>query len=165
MDFETPFRALLVPLGLDLYDCEMVAGTLNVTVSRAGGVDLETLTAANRAISEWLDTNDPIPGHFTLDVSSPGLERRLRTARHFASAVGELVTLREHRDGETTRRLEGTVLEADDDSVTLDDHELGVVRVALSSVERARTVFEWGASAKPSPSRAARPATTSRKKG
>ena len=50
-----------------------------MVVTRPGGVDLEALTKANRAISEWLDANDPIPGRFTLDVSSPGLERRLRT--------------------------------------------------------------------------------------
>ena len=55
-----------------------------MVVTKPGGVDLESLTKANRAISEWLDANDPIPGRFTLDVSSPGLERRLRTPQHFA---------------------------------------------------------------------------------
>jgi ribosome maturation factor RimP len=110
-----------------------------------------------------LDVNDPIPGRFTLDVSSPGLERRLRTPAHFLSTVGEVVTLRELRDGEATRRLEGTVLEVDDESVTLDDHELGRVVVALNQVERARTVFKWGAEAKPSPSRAPKSHSTSKK--
>jgi ribosome maturation factor RimP len=93
MDLETPLRSLLSPLGLDLYDLELAAGTLNVTVIKDGGVDLEALTKANRVISEWLDINDPIPGRFTLDVSSPGLERRLRTPEHFRSTVGEVVTL------------------------------------------------------------------------
>ena len=73
MDLETPLRSLLSELGLDLYDLEMVKGTLNVVVTKPGGVDLESLTRANRQISEWLDVNDPIPGRFTLDVSSPGL--------------------------------------------------------------------------------------------
>src|SRR5580692_11063997 len=127
MDLETPLRSLLSPLGLDLYDLELAAGTLNVTVTKQGGVDLEALTKANRVISEWLDNNDPIPGRFTLDVSSPGLERKLRTPVHFRSTVGEVVTLRELRDGESTRRLEGTVLAADEESVTLQDLELGVV--------------------------------------
>jgi ribosome maturation factor RimP len=163
MDLETPLRSLLSPLGLSLYDVELAAGTLHVTVNRDGGVDLEALTKANRVISEWLDVDDPIPGRFTLDVSSPGLERRLRTPAHFLSTVGEVVTLRELRDGETTRRLEGTVLEVDDTSVTLDDHELGRVVVALSQVERARTVFKWGAEAKPSPSRAPKSHSTSKK--
>ena len=163
MDLETPLRSLLSPLGLDLYDQELVAGTLSVTVSREGGVDLEALTKANRVISEWLDANDPIPGHYTLDVSSPGLERRLRTARHFASAVGEQVTLRERRDGAPTRRLEGAVLESSDETVTLDDRELGHVIVNLANVERARTVFVWGAEAKPSPSKGRVASSTSKK--
>jgi ribosome maturation factor RimP len=114
VDLETPFRSLLSDLGLDLYDLEMVKGTLNVVVTRPGGVDLEALTKANRVISEWLDVNDPIAGRFTLDVSSPGFERKLRTPAHFLSTVGEVVTLRELRGGQPTRRLEGTVVAADE---------------------------------------------------
>ena len=164
MDLETPLRSLLSSLGLDLYDLELAKGTLSVTVNKAGGVDLESLTKANRAISEWLDLNDPIPGRFTLDVSSPGLERRLRTAEHFRSALGEVVTLREQREGEPTRRLEGPLLKVSDSTVTLADKSAGEVEVALSSLERARTVFQWGGEAKPSPSRG-KPSSTTSKKG
>jgi ribosome maturation factor RimP len=161
MDFETPFLPLLSELGLELYDVELVAGSLEVTVTRPGGVDLEALTGANRVLSAWLDENDPIPGHFTLDVSSPGLERKLRTPHHFTRAIGEVVTLREKRPGEPTRRLEGVVVASDDATVTLEDHERGPVVVDLAHVERARTVFVWGAEAKPSPSRG-RSATSSK---
>jgi ribosome maturation factor RimP len=136
---------------------------LNVVVNKEGGVDLESLTKANRVISEWLDENDPIPGRFTLDVSSPGLERRLRSPEHFASALGEVVTLRETREGEATRRLEGTLLEASDTTVSIHDEQLGRVVVPLSSIERARTVFRWGGEAKPSPSRAKTSSSTSKK--
>jgi len=165
MDLETPLRTLLSGLGLDLYDVEMVKGTLNVVVTKAGGVDLESLTKANRAISEWLDVNDPIPGRFTLDVSSPGLERRLRTPAHFKTTVGEVVTLREIRAGEPTRRLEGTVVSVDDRFVTLRDEQVGEVSVALDSIERARTVFKWGAEAKPTPSRGRSTSSTTTKEG
>jgi ribosome maturation factor RimP len=164
MDFETPLRSLLSSLGLDLYDLELARGTLSVTVNKPGGVDLESLTKANRAISEWLDLNDPIEGRFTLDVSSPGLERRLRTADHFRSALGEVVTLREQREGESTRRLEGTLLAVSDSTVTLNDKSLGDVEVSIASLERARTVFQWGAEAKPSPSKG-KPSKTTSKKG
>lgn len=163
MDLETPLRSLLSPLGLDLYDLEMVKGTLNVIVTKEGGVDLESLTKANRTISEWLDAHDPISGRYTLDVSSPGLERKLRTPEHFATTVGEVVTLREIRSGEPTRRLEGTVLKADKKSVTLKDLEHGEVTVQIADVERARTVFKWGAEAKPTPSRGSKTSTTGKK--
>jgi ribosome maturation factor RimP len=165
VDLETPLRSLLSDLGLDLYDLEMVKGTLNVVVTKPGGVDLEALTKANRQISEWLDVNDPIAGRYTLDVSSPGLERKLRTPAHFISTIGEVVTLRERRSDAPTRRLEGTVLAADETSVTLEDAEQGRVVVAIDSIERARTVFKWGAETKPSPSRAKSDASSTRKGG
>ena len=164
MELETPLRSLLSNLGLDLYDLEMVKGTLNVVVNKPGGVDLESLTKANREISEWLDVNDPIAGRFTLDVSSPGLERKLRTPAHFKTTVGEVVTLRELRQGEPTRRLEGTVVAADETAVTLNDVEHGTVRVAIDAIERARTVFKWGSEAKPTPSRG-KSVTSSSKEG
>jgi ribosome maturation factor RimP len=75
------------------------------------------------------------------------------------------VTLRERRSDAPTRRLEGTVLAADETSVTLDDAEQGRVVVAIDSIERARTVFKWGAEAKPSPSRAKSDASSTKKGG
>jgi ribosome maturation factor RimP len=162
MEWDTTLRPMLSSLGLELYDVEFSGGTLNVVVNRPGGVDLEALTKANRTISEWLDANDPIAGRFTLDVSSPGLERRLRTPAHFASAVGELVTLRELRNGESTRRLEGTLTSVDETTLTIDDNELGAVTVALDAIERARTVFAWGAT-KPATSKGTKASSTSKK--
>ena len=135
MEFETPFRPLLSELGLDLYDVELVAGYAQRDRHRPGGVDLEALTGRSHALSAWLDEHDPIPGHFTLDVSSPGLERKLRTPAHFARASGELVTLRERREGESTRRLEGVVVGSDEASVTLEDKE--PARVVVASTRRA----------------------------
>ena len=69
----------------------------------------------------------------------------MRTPVHFRSAIGELVTLRELRGDEPTRRLEGTLTDVTDSSLTLDEQELGPVTVALDAIERARTVFVWGA--------------------
>ncbi len=152
MELETPVRSLLADMNLDLYDIDLSGGTLHVTITREGGIDLEALTSASRALSAWLDETDPIPGHYTLDVASPGLERQLRTSAHFIGARGETVTLRERRDGEATRRLEGELVDANDETATLRvDGEDVVVR--LDHVERARTVFAWGATSSTSTSK------------
>jgi ribosome maturation factor RimP len=152
MELETPVRSLLADMNLDLYDIDLSGGTLHVTITREGGVDLEALTSASRALSAWLDETDPIAGHYTLDVASPGLERQLRTSAHFIGARGETVTLRERRDGEATRRLEGELVDANDETATLRvDGEDVVVR--LDHVERARTVFAWGATSSTSTSK------------
>lgn len=149
MELEAPVADILGSLGLSLYDLEFTGGTLQVTVQREGGVDVDTLAAASRALSQWLDESDPIDSRYTLEVSSPGLERRLRTPRHFASAVGEVITLRERRDDAPTRRLEGPLREATETTVTIEDAEVGLVSVALAQIERARTVFHWGPTPRP----------------
>ena len=161
VDLTTPISALLLPLGLDLYDLEFTKGSLNVTVNKDGGVDVDSLAKANRTISEWLDENDPFPGRYTLDVSSPGLERRLRTSTHFTTAIGTLVTLREMRKGEATRRLEGELVSVTNNTIVLRDNSLGEISIEIDNVERARTVFVWGATAKPTPSKG-RPQTSSK---
>jgi ribosome maturation factor RimP len=74
-----------------------------------------------------------------------------------------VVTLRELREGQPTRRLEGTVVSADETSVTLNDAEQGHIVVKLDQIERARTVFKWGGEKKPTPSRGKTTPSTSKK--
>ena len=128
---------------LELYDVELAGGTLRVLVDRSGGVDLAVLGDVTRAVSEALDADDPLPGRYTLEVSSPGLERKLRTPAHFAAALGRKVRVRTVPGTEGERRLEGELTAADDDGVVLATPE-GERRVAYGDVERAKTVFEWG---------------------
>ncbi len=116
-------RAVVEPVvaaaDLDLYDVELAGGTLRVLVDAAGGVDLAVLGAVTRAVSEALDADDPLPGRYTLEVSSPGLERKLRTPAHFAAALGKKVSVRTVPGTEGERRVEGELTAADDDGVVV----------------------------------------------
>jgi ribosome maturation factor RimP len=136
---------------LELIDVEMRSGVLLVTVDRSGGVDLEALTDANRAVSAVLDERDPIPGRYTLEVSSPGVERTLRTPAHFVKAIGETVTVKTRPQVPGDRRLRGELLAADDDGLVLavDGAADGRTRLAYSDIDRARTVFAWGPEPRP----------------
>jgi len=145
---------ILADLGLDLYDLEHAGGILKVVVDRAGGVDLEEIALATRLISRELDHSDPIPGRYTLEVGSPGLERVLRTPEHFRRAVGTKVNVRTLSHVPGDRRFQGLLLAADEHQLTVRIDEagpqLGEERtLALADVERARTVFEWGGAPKP----------------
>jgi ribosome maturation factor RimP len=91
-----------------------------------------------------LDELDPVPGKYTLEVSSPGLERTLRTPDHYRRAIGEKVRIKLRAELEGTRRIEGVLTDAGDDGVTVDDR-----RVSYADIDRARTVFEWGPTPKP----------------
>jgi ribosome maturation factor RimP len=136
---------------LELVDVELKSGVLLVTVDRTGGVDLEALTDANRAVSEVLDETDPIPGKYTLEVSSPGVERTLRTPAHFIKAVGEMVTVKTRPQVPGDRRLRGELLAADQDGLELavEGAPEGRLRLAYSDIDRARTVFQWGPGPRP----------------
>jgi len=137
---------VLAAADLELVDLELRSGVLLVTVDRPGGVDLQALTDANRAVSTVLDELDPIPGRYTLEVSSPGVERTLRTPAHFAKAVGETVTVKTRPQVPGDRRLRGRLVAADADGLELEvDGAPGTpVRLAYSDIDKARTVFQWG---------------------
>ena len=163
-DLFAELQPVVVAAGLELVDVEQKAGVLQVTVDREGGVDLEALTDANRAVSAILDELDPIPGRYSLEVSSPGIERPLRTPAHFAKAVGTTVTVKTRPQVPGERRLQGTLVASDDEGFTLAvDGSDEPVRLAYSDIDRARTVFVWGgqdtpgnpAGRKPSQKRAA----------
>ena len=135
--------------GARLYDLERNGGNLRITIDRDGGIDLEALTDVNRSLGRALDESDPIPGAYTLEVSSPGLERALRTDAHWAGAIGEQVKVKLDASVDEPRRVEGTVAAIADGVVSLIDGRGETVRFEVSAVERARTVFEWGPQPKP----------------
>jgi ribosome maturation factor RimP len=151
-ELEGALAPILAARGLDLVDVEVAGANLTVFVDRAGGVGLDELGEATRDVSDVLDDLDPMPGRYTLSVSSPGLERRLRTPAHFARALGEKVTVRVDAGTAEVRRVTGTLESTDGDGFTLAGPDVpgGSMRIAYERMERARTVFEWG----PAPGRA-----------
>lgn len=148
-------RAMVGPLaasaGADIYDVTLSGGKLVVALTRQDGIDLETLSVVSRNLGAQLDDTDLIGGSYTLEVTSPGLERPLRTAEHFAGAVGETVTIRITGGADEPRRVRGELVSAGETEcqVVIDEAD-GVnrigdeVQVSYEDIERARTVFTWG---------------------
>ena len=156
-------RDLVLPLlddrHLDLYDVEMQGPVLRVVADSpkgsAAGLDLDVLADTTRAVSRALDEADPIAGRYTLEVTSPGLERTLRRPEHFVRAVGETVKVRTLSGLSDERRVEGQLVGADTAGITVrtgvaDDGTPQERRLVYGDIERARTVFEWGPSGPPS---------------
>ncbi len=149
-DLYATLQPVMDAAGLELVDVELRSGVLLVTVDRDGGVDLDALTEANRSASALLDQLDPIPGRYALEVSSPGVERTLRTPTHFSRAVGETVTVKTRPQVAGDRRLRGRLLAADDRGFELALESGGEpVRLGYGDIDRARTVFEWGGAPRP----------------
>jgi ribosome maturation factor RimP len=141
-------------LGLELVDLELRSGLLRVVVDRDGGVDLDSISVATRQLSGLLDELDPVPGsRYTLEVSSPGLERPLKTTAQFARAVGEEVMVRTLPSAGLDRRIRGRLEEAGPEGVVVSGEGLPEegYRIAYSDIERARTVFDWGPAVRQKP--------------
>jgi ribosome maturation factor RimP len=155
---------VVAALGLELFDVEITGTgrgpTLRVTIDRDGGIDLDAITAATEALSPVLDHDDAVatalPSSYLLEVSSPGLERTLRTPVHFRRAVGSVISLKTRRADGTGERRRAVLVSADDDGIDV-DVDGSRARVGYADVVQARTVFEWGP--EPKAHRSKKPAT------
>jgi ribosome maturation factor RimP len=142
-------RPALDAVGLELWDVEVSPKLVRFLVDRAGGVDLDAVAAAGTALAPIIEAHDELlpVGPFDLEVSSPGIERTLRTAEHFRRSAGALLTVKTRQpvDASGARRLRATLTGSDEESVELlAEGASEPLRVALADIERARIVFEWG---------------------
>jgi ribosome maturation factor RimP len=128
---------------LEVYDLTFGGGVLRIIVDKPGGISLDEVADASKVAGRLLDDQDVIQGRYTLEISSPGLERPLRRPEHFARAVGETVSIKlgPHIDG--VRRIQGELMGSDDDGITV-DQDGAPRRVVYGDIAKAKTVFEWG---------------------
>ena len=145
--------------GFEIVDVEHThssggGGRLCISVDRAGGSRyFDAVSEATRRISALLDEHDDIvPGRYTLEVSSPGVERPLRTADQFRRHIGGTVSVKTRPGTKGERRMEGTLEAADDQGVTVDGRN-----IVYADIERAHTVFRWERSPKRSTKKKAAP--------
>lgn len=146
---------IVTDLGLDLYDIEYTGGIVRIVVDTQpggpAGVSLENIALITRLVSREFDHSDPVPGRYTLEVTSPGLERTLRLPRHFVREVGKTIAVRLSSALDGQRRIQGDLVSATEDTIVvrLSDNALTELTIPLSIVERAKTVFQWGPTPKP----------------
>ncbi|MEI7993197.1 MAG: ribosome maturation factor RimP [Actinomycetota bacterium] len=141
---------ILADLDLDLYDLDYGAGLLKITIDKPGGADLEVIALATRLIRREFEHSDPVAGDYTLEVSSPGIERSLRRPDHFTRVIGATVSVRLRDVTNEARRIQGILVAADDNGITVRSDEAPHDEriVPYDQIDRARTVFVWGAADK-----------------
>lgn len=112
---------------------------VRIYIDTPDGVSFQELTDAQEWISEIMDELDPYPGAYTMEVSSPGIDRPLRTPEHFRRFIGEdaKVSLKAPIDGRANYKA--TIAEADDDRLTL-EFEGKTLEVPYSDIKRANLV-------------------------
>jgi len=124
----TELSVLLTPAvlneGLELYDLETVREggekILRLYIDKPEGVDLQDCERVSRAAEALLDEHDPIPGAYALEVSSPGIERKLTKPHHFTRYIGHTVRLRLFAPLNNRKNYKGTLTAYKNETITLE---------------------------------------------
>jgi ribosome maturation factor RimP len=125
----------LAMMGFELIDIDFSGSTLRLTIDKPGGVSLDDCVAVNRRVGLLLDAQDPIERSYRLEVSSPGLNRRLKSAREFEHFLGRKVKVqvREGISRGIIKGLQGEVILLDVDGAE--------IQVALKDIIKANLDF------------------------
>jgi ribosome maturation factor RimP len=140
---------LVEEMGFELVDVEFVsAGRLTIRVyldrldGTGGTVSIDDCTRVSRRLDDALEMNQTVPYRFVLEVSSPGIERRLRTLEHFRRHLGERAFVQTHDLVDGRRRVEGKIAGAEDGTVTLETEEGGRWSAPVEAVQKAHLVVD-----------------------
>ena len=132
-------------LGFELWGVQMLSqgkhSTLRVFIDGPNGINVEDCAAVSHQVSGILDVEDPINGQYTLEVSSPGIERPLFTLEQYQRYIGEEISVRLRVPFEGRRKFAGllTAIEADDIVLRVDDEEY---LLPFDTIDRANIVFK-----------------------
>lgn len=132
-------------LGYELADLEVrlggKGGLVRVFIDKPEGIDLDDCEKVSLAVSALLDVEDPVPGNYSLEVSSPGLDRKLTKVEHFQRFEGETVKVQMRFPIDGRRRFRGTLVSSNDENIVVEvdgeSHSL-----PLKTIDTARLVPE-----------------------
>jgi ribosome maturation factor RimP len=131
-------------LGLDLWGVELLQqgkySLLRIYIDREEGVTIEDCEKVSRQVSALMDVEDPIAGEYTLEVSSPGMDRPLFWIEHYSQYVGSEVDLKLRRPLDGRRKFKGQITKVSGDIVGL-LVEGSEYNLEFSDIEKASIVF------------------------
>ena len=142
MNLDTQIAKIIEANGAALYDTEVVTEfdetIYRVLITKAGGVNLDLCADISHELSPFLDVHPPMNGQYRLEVSSPGIERKLTKPIHFQNAIGEKVKLK--LGGGEKRK--GTLKSADDKGIVVESKQ-GEESYIYAELNTSKTYFEW----------------------
>ncbi|MBX0752815.1 ribosome maturation factor RimP [Campylobacter jejuni] len=137
-------EALCKEAELSFYDDELVSENgrkiYRIYVQKEGGVNLDDCARLSENLSPIFDVEPPVNGEYFLEVSSPGLERKLSKIEHFAKSIGELVKITTNEK----EKFEAKIIAVDDENITLENLEnKEKTTINFNDIKKARTFVEW----------------------
>ena len=141
-------QPLIEDLGYEFVGLEQSSNPKNpvvvIYIDHADGIAIEDCEKVSREVAALLDVEDPIAGHYNLEVSSPGLDRPMFTLAHFEQFAGEAVKVTVFAPVEGRRKFKGAILGTADDQVRI-DQDGAEVALELSNIVKARLVPDYSA--------------------
>ncbi len=144
MSLESDIKSMVESLELRVYDIATVTEheetiyRVNIISPTTEGVTMDQVVKVTKMISPLLDVTAPVRGDYRLEVSSPGIERKLKSLMHFECALGEKLRVQTTEE----KKLRGTLKSVEGNKITLDTEE-GEKSFAFGDVIKASTYFEW----------------------
>ncbi|MBI4908266.1 MAG: ribosome maturation factor RimP [Acidobacteria bacterium] len=134
--------------GIEIVDVELLGGgrnrVLRIYIDKPGGVTHADCESVSEQVGTILDAEDAIDGGtYTLEVSSPGVERKLKSQKDFERFIGKRAKVLLRDPLENRRQWEGTIAEVKDGVIHLEASPGKAVEFPLGQVERANLKFEW----------------------
>ena len=115
---------------------------LRIYMDKEGGVSVDDCAEISKKIDDLIDIKVPIPFRYSLEVSSPGLDRPLRTEKDFQRFCGHRARIRTREPLEGRRNFTGRIARCVDGIVDLEDERGAIQRVAVTAIEKARLIVE-----------------------
>jgi len=141
-NLEETIKLTVESLGASLYDIvttrENDRNIFRIYVTAKGGISLDKCAEISRMISPILDVNEPMSGVYNLEVSSPGIERKLKTLDHYKASIGENIKVKDI----ATETYKGELLSVEDGNIAIKT-EFGEEVISFDSVLSGSTYFEW----------------------
>jgi len=142
MNLDTQIAKIIEANGAALYDTEVVTEfdetIYRVLITKTGGVNLDLCANISHELSPFLDVHPPMSSQYRLEVSSPGIERKLTKPVHFKNAVGEKVKIKLGGGN----KLKGLLLSADDNGILVETKQ-GEESFTYGELNTCKTYFEW----------------------
>ena len=144
MSLESDIKSMVESLDLKIWDIATVTENeetiyrVNIISPSSEGVSMDQVVQVTKMISPLLDVTAPVRGDYRLEVSSPGIERKLKSLMHFQCSLGEKLRVQTTEE----KKLRGTLNRVEGDTITLDTDE-GEKAFSFKDVIKATTYFEW----------------------
>lgn len=142
MNLEESIEMTIKGCGVELYDIittkEHDTNIFRVFITSPDGVNLDKCAEVSRLISPILDIDEPLSGKYNLEVSSPGIERKLKKPQHYKASIGDKIRVKDF----DKNIIKGTLKVADDNEIKLET-EHGEEIISYDEISAASTYYEW----------------------